>query len=45
LTAPLDKLRNAPDITKVWTPEHTKLMKQLQELLISSTALSSVERA
>ena len=40
LTAPLDKLRNAPDITKVWTPEHTKLMKQLQELLVSSAVLS-----
>jgi hypothetical protein len=40
LTAPLDKLRNAHDITKVWKPEHTALMKQLQELLVSSAVLS-----
>jgi hypothetical protein len=46
LTAPLlDKLRNSPNIstvitTKVRIPKHTKLMRQLQELLVSSEVLS-----
>ena len=42
LTAPLNTLRNAPDIIRVWTPEHIKLMRRLQELLVSSAVLLSV---
>jgi hypothetical protein len=42
LTAPLDKLANTPDITKAWTPERTKLMRQLQVVLVSSAVLSAL---
>ncbi|KAG2210099.1 hypothetical protein INT46_010304 [Mucor plumbeus] len=39
--APLDKQRNAPDITKVWTPAQTKLTRQLQKLLVSSAPIGA----
>jgi hypothetical protein len=42
LTATHDKLRDAPDITKIGTPEHTKLMKQLQKLLVNSAVVLNV---
>ena len=41
LTAPLDAIKNAPDIDKVWTDEHTIAMKNIQQLLVSSPVLSA----
>ncbi|CEP18551.1 hypothetical protein [Parasitella parasitica] len=41
LTAPLDAIKNAPDINKVWTKEHTNAMTNIQQLLASSPVLSA----
>lgn len=39
LTASLNKLRNAPDIRKVWTAEHSEAMRKLQLALVSAPVL------
>ncbi|KAK4513830.1 U3 snoRNP protein [Mucor velutinosus] len=36
LTAPLDAIKNTPDIDKVWTEDHTTAMTNIQQLLVSS---------
>ncbi|CEP16781.1 hypothetical protein [Parasitella parasitica] len=41
LTAPLDAIKNAPDINKVWTKEHTDAMTNIQQLLASRPVLSA----
>jgi transposase InsO family protein len=41
LTAPLDAIKNAPDIDKVWTEEHTTAMTNIQHLLVSSPVISA----
>jgi transposase InsO family protein len=41
LTAPLDAIKNAPDIDKVWTEEHTIAMTNIQHLLVSSPVISA----
>ena len=41
LTAPLDSIKNAPDISQVWTDEHTIAMKKIQQLLVNAPVLSA----
>lgn len=41
LTAPLDGIKNSPDISKVWTDEHTIAMKKIQQLLVNAPVLSA----
>ncbi|KAK4517143.1 glutamate--cysteine ligase [Mucor velutinosus] len=41
LTAPLDAIKNAPDIDKVWTEDHTIAMTNIQQLLVSSPIISA----
>ncbi|CEP06962.1 hypothetical protein, partial, partial [Parasitella parasitica] len=41
LTAPLDKLRNVPNIKAVWTQDHSNIMHQLQQLLVNAPVLST----
>ncbi|CEP16226.1 hypothetical protein [Parasitella parasitica] len=45
LTAPLDAIKNAPDINKVWTKEHTDAMTNIQQLLASSPVLLAPDLA
>ncbi|CEP11493.1 hypothetical protein [Parasitella parasitica] len=41
LTAPLDGLKNSPDLSKVWKDEHTVAMKKIQQLLVNAPVLSA----
>ncbi|CEP10625.1 hypothetical protein, partial, partial [Parasitella parasitica] len=41
LTAPLDGIKNSPDITKVWKAEHTIAMTKIQQLLVNAPVLST----
>jgi hypothetical protein len=41
LTAPLDAIKNATDISTVWTKEHTIAMTKIQQLLVSSPVISA----
>ncbi|EPB92027.1 hypothetical protein HMPREF1544_01090 [Mucor circinelloides 1006PhL] len=45
LTAPLDAIKNVPDITKVWTQEHTTAIKQIQQLMVNAPVLSAPDMA
>ncbi|CEP12849.1 hypothetical protein, partial, partial [Parasitella parasitica] len=45
LTAPLDAIKIAPDITKVWTEDHTIAMKKIQQLMVNAPVLSAPDMA
>ena len=45
LTAPLDAIKNSPDINKVWKDEHTILMQKIQQLLVNAPVLSAPDMA
>jgi hypothetical protein len=39
LTAPLNQLKNHPNLKEVWTNEHSKIMNQLKGVLVNAPVI------